>query len=70
MDFGRFMTGFLVLTGIGELSVLLPLGLATAYLQQSLPGQPCHYMELISHDCGDSVAATVLAVSHYPDLIC
>jgi hypothetical protein len=39
MDFGRFMTGFLVLTGIGELSVLLPLGLATAYLEHSLPGQ-------------------------------
>jgi hypothetical protein len=66
MDFGRFMTGFLVLAGIGELPILLPPGLATTYVEQSLPGQYHHSLKLVSHDCDDSVAVTVRWLSIIP----
>lgn len=66
MDFGRFMTGFLVLTGIGELSILLPPGLATTYLEQSLPGQFHPSLELPSHDCSASVAVTIWRLAIIP----
>ena len=42
MDFGRFMTGFLVLTGIGELLVFLCVTLPITYLIE-IPGDNYGY---------------------------
>lgn len=55
MDFGRFMTGFLVLTGIGELCVLVPPCPADNVSPTVIPSHLCHSIKSCLHGRGESI---------------